>query len=75
MFVFNFCLICVQIYFIVNYLNKLKETQEMIKDNIQDYFELKKILNVHEFNIKNLEDEINNFKNNSIYIIQNKEGS
>lgn len=37
----NLCLIILQIYFIYKYLKKLKETQDMLKDNIQDYFELK----------------------------------
>lgn len=58
----NFCLICFQIYFIYKYLKKLKDTDERLNDNIQDYFELKAQNSKLECYIKNLSDELEKIK-------------
>ena len=58
----NFCLICFQIWCIYKYLKKLKGTEDMLKDNIQDYYELKQILTKHECFINDLNNEIEKLK-------------
>ncbi len=58
----NFCLIIFQICCIYKYIKKLKETDERLKENEIDYFELKAQNAKLECFIKELDDKIENLK-------------
>ena len=61
----NFCLICFQIWCIVKYIKKLKDTDERLKDNEIDYSDIKLQLTKFECYMKEL-DENNSFLKNKI---------
>lgn len=65
----NFLLICFQIWCIIKYIKKLKDTDERFQQNEIDYFELKAQNAKLECYLKDLSDN-NDFLKNKIIILE-----
>lgn len=67
----NFLLICFQIWCIIKYIKKLKDTDERLQQNEIDYFELKAQNAKLECYLKDLSDN-NAALKNKIIILENE---
>lgn len=67
----NFLLICFQIWCIIKYIKKLKDTDERLQQNEIDYFELKAQNAKLECYLKDLSDN-NDFLKNKIINLENE---